>query len=411
MRGFGESLGVLRERDFRLLFIGQSVSLLGDGMVRVALPFAALEVSGSASSVGIVLAAFALALIAALLAGGVVADRTSRRGVMVAADLLRLASQGTMAVLLIGGVAELWMLALLAGVAGAASGFFQPAATGLLPAVVAPEWLQSANGLRATSMAAGEIAGPVIAGILVASAGAGWALAVDAVTFGVSAAFLLLLRLAPRIPVPPMSFWHDLRDGWRAVRSRGWLWGLLLSAAAGNFTVAAFTALGPVVADRDLGGAAAWGAVLAAMGAGGLVGALLSIGSRPRRPLVVVGAAYAVLALPTAFLAAAAPVPLLAASAFLFGIGLTLGNTVWESTLQHRIPGESLSRVSAYESFASFALRPLGLALWGPIAVAIGLSPALWLAFTLHLTTALAVFAVPEVRTMRDAPSTQASRR
>src|SRR3954471_5610025 len=130
---------MLRQRDFRLYFIGQSISLFGDGMTRVALAFAALEVGGSASDVGLVLAARTLPEIACVLVGGVVADRASRRGLMVAADVARLLSQGAMAALLIAGEAEIWTLALLAGIGGAATGFFNPASTGLLPTLVAPE--------------------------------------------------------------------------------------------------------------------------------------------------------------------------------------------------------------------------------------------------------------------------------
>src|SRR4051812_37740745 len=163
-------------------------------MNRVALAFAVLSVGGSASEVGLVLAARTLPEVACLLVGGVAADRTSRRGLMVAADIARLASGGLMAALVIAGDARVWTLALLAGIGGAATGFFNPAGTGLLPAVVAPEDLQRANGMRATSMAAGEIAGPIVAGLIVASAGSGWALAVDAASFGVSALFLSLLR-------------------------------------------------------------------------------------------------------------------------------------------------------------------------------------------------------------------------
>ena len=160
----GESLAVLRRRDFRLLFLGQGVSVLGDRMVAVALAFAVIELGGSASEVGLVLAAGWVPFVATVLAGGVVADRTSRRGVMLAADLARMASQGTMAALVITGVGEIWMLAVLAGVTGAGTGFFGPAATGLLPEVVPADDLQPANALRATAVSASEIAGPALAG-------------------------------------------------------------------------------------------------------------------------------------------------------------------------------------------------------------------------------------------------------
>jgi predicted MFS family arabinose efflux permease len=381
---------VLRQRDFRLYFIGQSVSLFGDGMTRVALAFAALGVGGSATDVGLVLAARTLPEIACLLFGGVVADRTSRRGLMVAADLVRLASGGAMAALLIAGHAEVWMLALLAGVGGAATGFFNPASTGLLPAVVAPEDLQRANGLRATSMASGEIAGPIVAGLIVVSAGSGWALAVDAASFGVSALFLSRLSKDGRSTTmpPTTSFFTDMRDGWREFRARTWVVVFVWESALGGLMWGAWSAIGPVVAQRDLGGAAAWGTVLAAMGAGALVGALFAIRVKPRRPLVLVAFMYVLFSTPLALLAAGAPVPLLAVAAFVAGVGMMLGNTVWEATLQREIPSEALGRVSAYDWFGALALKPVGLALWGPVAVATGVSSALWLAFVLQFLIA-----------------------
>lgn len=398
MPGLPESFAVLRQREFRLLFWGQAVSVLGDRMVAVALAFAVLEVGGSASAVGLVLASGALPLVGCLLIGGVVADRTSRRAVMVAADLVRVASQGTMAALLVMGVAEVWTLALLAGMTGAATGFFTPASTGLLPAIVPSERLQQANGLRGTAMSTGEILGPVAAGVLVAAAGPGWAIAADAGTFAVSAGFLLRLRLPARAERQPASFVAELRDGWLAFRSRTWVWAVVASLAAGNMLWGAWSALGPVVADRELGGAAAWGAVLAAIGVGLLVGSLLATGARPRRPLVVVAIGGAVFFLPLAFLAAGAPVSLLVAAAFLSGAALALTNSLWESTIQRHIPSESLSRVSAYDWFGSLAFYPVGLAIWGPLAAAIGIGAALWIAFGLAMATTFALLAVPDVR-------------
>jgi len=220
------------------------------------LAFAVLEIDGSTSDVGLVLAAGAFPLVATVLAGGVVADRASRRAVMVAADLARVASQGTMAALLIVGVAEVWMLALVAGVTGAATGFFSPASTGLLPEVVLAEQLQPANGLRASAVSTGEILGPVVGGVLVAAAGAGWAIAIDAVTFAVSAACLAMLRVPTRVAAQRSSFVADLREGWVAFRSRRWVWTFVVYFAIVNVLWGAWGVLGPIVAERDLGGAA-----------------------------------------------------------------------------------------------------------------------------------------------------------
>ena len=398
MPGLPESLAVLRQRDFRLLFAGQAVSFFGDRMVNVALAFAVLDLGHSASEVGLVFAARTLPLVLCLLAGGVVADRVSRRAVMVGADLVRLASQGALAALLIGGAAEVWSIAVLAAITGAATGFFNPASTGLLPELVAPEDLQPANGLRATAAAAGEIGGPVTAGLLVASAGAGWALAIDAATFALSASFLARLRLPRRLERASTGYLADLRAGWGEFRARRWVWTVVGAVAVGNMLWGAWTALGPVVADRELGGAAAWGTVLAVMGAGTLLGGVVAVRIRPRRPLVLFALGGVTFALPLGLLAAGAHAGPLAAGAFFAGVAMMLGNSVWEATLQRHIPAESLSRVSAYDWFGSLAFYPLGLAVWAPIADAAGAGPALWAACALQVAVSLALLAVPEVR-------------
>jgi MFS family permease len=402
-----DNLHVLRRRDFRLLFAGQGISVLGDRMVAVALAFAVLEVGGSASAVGLVLASATLPLVGSVLIGGVVADRTSRRAVMITADLVRLASQGATATLLIAGTAEVWTLALFAGVTGAATGFFNPASTGLLPEVVPPDELQPANALRATAISTGEIVGPLLAGVLVAAAGAGWAIAVDAATFAVSALCLWRLRVPARAARESASFLSDLSDGWDAFRGIRWVWTFVAYFALVNMLWAAWSALGPVVADRELGGAAAWGVVLGSFGVGALFGSLLATRAKPRRPLVLVALTEALFALPLAFLAAGVPTALLASGAFLSGAGMMLGMSVWESTLQRHVPAESLSRVASYDWFGSFAFYPLGLAIWGPVAGAIGISTALWLAFGLFAVAVVSLLALPDTRRMRLAERSQ----
>jgi len=398
--GLPDSLAVLRQRDFRLVFGAFAVSVLGDRMVNVALAFAVLGLGGSATDVGIVLACRTLPLVGSLLIGGVVADRMSRQTVMVAADLSRFVTQGVLAALVITGEPALWAVAVLSGFSGLATGFFSPASTGLLPLVVASEHLQQANGLRATAASAGEIAGPAIGGVLVAAAGPGWALAIDAATFAVSAAFLAGLRLPERMARAESSFVDDLREGWGAFSSRKWVWSIVVTAGLATLMYGAFSVLGPVVADRDLGGAAVWGTIMAAFGLGALVGGVIAIRIRPRRPLVVHIAALAMFAAPPALLAAEVPAAAIAAGTFVAGIGLMLGDVVWDSTLQRNVPPETLSRVSSYDWFGSLAFYPLGLIIWGPVSDAIGVDSALWLAAGGLLAVLLAPLAVREVRTM-----------
>jgi MFS family permease len=402
-----DSLAVLRVREFRLLFAAQAVSVVGDRLVPVALAFAVLRLGGTPTQVGLVMASRTVTLVAALLVGGVVADRVPRRRVMIAAELSRLVTQGVLAVLLIGGAASIGAVALLAGLTGAATGFFNPASTGLLPMVVEPDDLQPANGLRSTAMAGGEIVGPLIGGLLVAAAGPGWAFAVDAVSFGASAVLLARLRLPRETAREASSFLADMRAGWGTFRSLRWLWAFVASAALGNLLWGAWSVLGPVIAERHLGGAAVWGSILAAMGVGTLVGAVLAIRLRPRRPLVLATVAAAGLVAPLAGLAAGATAGLIAAGALVAGCGMMLGNAIFESTLQREVPPAALSRVSAYDWFGSLAFQPLGLAIWGPLSAVLGVSASLWLAAGLMAASLVAVLAVPDVRSLESGVTTR----
>ena len=402
MRGRFEAL---KERPFRLLFLGQAVSLLGDGMVGVALAFAVLEETGSASDLGIVLAARTIPLVLFLLVGGVWADRLPRRALMVTTDLIRFAAHGAMAALLIAGEAEVWSIAALAAIAGAASAFFNPAISGIMPAVVSTERLQQANALRGLTEAIGRIAGPALAGVLVVGVGPGWALAVDAATFGVSAAFLAAIAMPAHVPVESHSFLADLRDGWDDFRSRTWLWTTVASTTFGNMLFAAYFVLGPLVADRELGGAGAWAVIASAFGVGLLVGGVVLLQLDPRRPVLVATLAVALYTLPLAFLAIPAAAVVTAGAALLAGAGLAVANNLWETTQQRHVPPELLSRVSSYDWFGSLAAVPIGMLLWGPIADAIGVSEALWIAFALQLSSILALLAVREIRRLPAFPS------
>lgn len=398
-----ENLEVLRDTAFRRLLGAAAISWFGDRMVTIALAFAVLAIGGSASSIGLVLAVRSAALVVSLLLGGVLADRVSRRAVMVAADVARLVTQGLLAGLVIAGEAEVWSIALLTGLGGIASGFFNPASTGLLPAIVAPEQLQQANGVRATLMSAGEIGGPVLAGVLVAAVGAGWALAVDAATFGVSALLLLGVRVPGRVERAASGFWEDLKEGWTTFSRTTWVWTFVLWAGLANLTWGAWSVLGPVVAERDLGGAAAWGAINAALGVGALIGALAAIRQMPRRPILAAALTGFAQLPATVLLASGAHVLPIALGALAFGVGMMFGNTVWESALQRHIRPEALSRVSAYDWFGSFAFAPIGLAIWGPIADAVGIGDALWLSAAVILASTLALLCVRDVRRLRTA--------
>jgi MFS family permease len=394
------ALRALREREFRLLFVGQGLSLVGDGMVNVALPFAVLDLTGSVTDLGFVFAAFTLPLVAFLLVGGVFADRFEQRGVMVASDLTRFASQGLVAVLLVSGQARIWELVVLQAVRGAAVAFFMPASTALTPSTVPPELLQEANALRGISLAFGQVIGPAVGGFVVAGVGPGWAIGFDSVSYAVSAAFLVALRLPRREPLPPQPFLHDLLDGWREFTARTWVWSNLALIGVGNTVFNSTFVLGAAVAKRSLGGAGAWGLILGALGLGAVIGGVVALRIRPGRPLVTANLWLIPFALPPALLALRPPLAVIVVGAGVGGIGGTVFNAVWETALQRHIPPERLSRVTAYDWFVSTAANPLGQALSGPAAGAIGIDATLavaagWLAAAPFLT-----LAIPSIRSL-----------
>jgi len=394
---------VLRQREFALLWSGQTVSVFGDAMLLLALSFAVLDLTGSVTDIGLVLAASRAPLVLTVLAGGVVADRLSRRRLMVVADVVRAGALALTAGLLLAGTAQIWQLLVLQAVTGTAAGFFYPAATGLLPLAVRPDLLQDANAFRAISDGVARIAGPVVAGILVVATSPAWAVGADAATFVVSALTLAFLRLPKHERPERRRFVHDLVHGWKEFTSRTWVWLMVVVAGAlGNFFTAAITALGPAVAKEHYGGAGAWAAVSAGMGAGALAGAVLVFRVRSRTPLVVACFAWALLAVPDFALAFLVPLAVVVVAAILGGAGQTTGNALWDTTFQRKIPQESMSRVSSYDWFGSLLFNPLGLAVAGPIAAAIGTSTTLAIAGCWFVGAAIALAALPSVRGVRD---------
>ena len=394
-----ESFGALREREFRLLFTGQLISLLGDSFTSVALAFAVLSI-GSASDLGYVFAARSVPLVAFLLVGGVFADRLPRRAVMLTADVVRLGTQGATAALILTHSARVWEVALIQAVAGSATAFFNPASTGLTPMTVSAERLQQANALRGLSMSAAQLVGLALGGLVVTVAGPGWALAVDAASYGISVWFLAQLRLPAHISLAPQSFLGDLHDGWREFVARTWVWLIVVAASLGNMFTSIFAVLGAVVAKEHLGGAKGWTVILIGLALGSLAGGFLSLRVHFRRPLYAGSALTAFLAVPTALLALHAPALIVACGAFLAGTGNMVFNSLWETALQRHVAPAALSRVSAYDWFGSLAFQPLGLAIAGPLAAGLGTSTTLWIASAGSVVVAAILVATPSVRAL-----------
>ncbi len=378
------------------------VSLIGDGIATLAMTFAVLDLTGSSTDLGVVLAARTIALVGSLLAGGVVADRFGRRGVMIGADLVRLAAQGAIGLLLIRGSATVVELAVSQAVLGAATGFFNPASSGLLP-TVAGDSLSQANTLRGMAMASGNIAGPAIAGVLVAAASPGIALCIDAGTYAASATLLARVQRDTHTRSSE-SLLVDLRAGFVEVRSRMWLWATISALSIVNAVGVAFVVVGALIVKQRLGGAGAWAIILVAQGFGALVGGSALLRSSPKRPLLVATLIGLVPTIPVFLLAIPATVGLIAAGALVAGIGAMVFNSLWETTLQQHIPESARSRVSSYDWFGSLALQTVGFALIGPFAALVGDSAALYICGAVELVAVSSLLCIREIRTLGQHP-------
>jgi len=419
-----EGLAALGEPEFRKLFLGQAISVVGVMFTVVALPFAVLEIGGSATDIGIVEAAYIIPLTVFLLFGGVWADRLPRQRVMLAADFGRTALQLTTAVLLISGVAQVWHLALLQVGMGLCEAFFRPSYTGLVPEVVSGSRLQQANALQGLVMSGAITLGATIAGLLVAAVGPGWAIGIDGLSYLVSAWFLWRLRPGAFRGVTTAfvassgrglageeaaageagvssggSFIGDLAAGWREFTSHTWLWAMVAGVSVFLFAVdGPIQVLGPIIARDVYDGARTWGLTSAAMGIGQIAGGLLSLRWRPRRPLFVIAAGLGVTAFPVAFLALEVPVGMLYASLAAMGVVWGLYDPFWTTCMQREVAPEMISRVASYDYLGSLAFYPAGLALAGPLADAFGVPTVLWGGAAAALGVAVALVCVPDVR-------------
>jgi MFS family permease len=392
---------ILGQRTFRHLFLAQAVSWLGTAIAPIALAFAVLgRAAGSATSLGLILGCQSGAVVAFLLVGGVLGDRFSRYRLLMGSDLLAFAAQGSIAGLFIAGSAPLGVVAALAAVGGAAEGISYPCLRGLIPQVVDGPQLQSANALIRLAQNSTSLIGASVSGLLVVGVGAGWGLAVDAVTFLLSAGFVLT-SLAPRAPAPEgaVKILGELREGWREVRSRQWLWVCIAQFTVVNLCLSpSINVLGPVVAREHYGGALAWSVIITAQAVGLIAGSLLAMRFRPAFPLLVGTLATFAFVPPLILLAFHAPVWLAAVSMLGIGVAIDVYEVLWLTVLQEHIPSEKLSRVSSWDALGAFALGPVGLVLVGPLSAVVGIQGTFIGAASLVTIATLAALLTPSVR-------------
>ncbi|MFG1953462.1 MFS transporter [Micromonospora sp. NPDC048830] len=387
----------LRAPAFRLLFIGRTVSAVGDAVVPVALALAVVRATGSAAALALVLGCAMLPRLLLLPVGGVVADRYDARRVAIATDLTRCATQLAVGVELLGAAPSLTHIAAASALTGAASAFALPTRSPLVAGTIEAAGRQRANALLGVTANTSRLAGPALAGLLVWAAGPGWAFVIDGASFALSALLLAATRVR-HVPAPRRSLRADLALGWREVRSRDWYRTSLLAHGVWNGAAAVLLTMGPLVAVDRLGGEGVW-VLLQQGGAVGLVtGSLLAGRLRPPRPVLAANLGLASYAAPLLLLALAAPAPAVIAAYCLAMTALGFLNPVWETVVQDQFPPQVLARVTSYDWLVSLAATPLGYALAPLAARAWGTPAPLTAAAALVALACVGTAAVPGVR-------------
>jgi MFS family permease len=393
---------VLAIRDFRLLLADRVLAPAAAAFSLVGVAFAVLDLTGSTADLSYVLAAQILPALVFALAGGVVADRIAPQKVIVAANLMIAAGEGGFGLLVLTGHPQLWQMIALETLNGAGMAVFYPASQALLPRLVPAHLMQEASALSRLAMNAAQMGGAALAGVVVAVAGPGWALAACGIGMLGTVPLLLGIRAPGAERTGQASLLRDLREGWAEFASHTWLWAttiqfcVVLAAWYGAFDV-----LGPAVARRDLGGPAAWGAIMAADAVGLIIGGLVALRFTPRRPIrfvVLIGGACAISPLA---LAGPWPLPLVCAAAMALGIALEIMMVQWTVTLARHIPPDRLARVSSYDVLGTVAAMPVGALVAGPLAASIGVPVTEYGAAVLIVVASLLALLPGEVRALR----------
>jgi MFS family permease len=391
-----------RVRDFTLYFSGRTISFLGDGVMRVALPWQVYELSNAPTAMGVVGAVETAGLVAFLLYGGVLADRVERRRMIVAADLLRSAAAGVVGVLALLGAIELWHVVTLALVYGVGRAFAGPATGAVVPELVPSHLLVQANSaLFTVNPLLVNFAGPAVGGAIVAAFGAGTAFVIDGVSFLLSALVLALLSARPAARMlaagDRRTVFQDMKESFGFIRAHSWLWGTLLWALLVlPLTMAPYVVLLPYLVKNELGGDARdLGLVYAAGGLSAIVMSLaVSQFGLPRRHMTFMWAMFTIGSIDLAVFALTQE-PWHAMLVALFEAAWFGGILVWNPLLQRAVPNELLGRVRSVDWLTSIGLVPLSFAVVGPLADTFGVREVLVACGLFGLTLTLLAYFLP----------------
>ncbi|GAA4232881.1 MFS transporter [Actinomadura meridiana] len=379
-------------RTFTLYFAARTVSLLGDAMMPVASALAIGDVYGIAG-VGYVLGLWTASAVLVMLFGGVVADRIGARRIMIFADAVRIITQGTVALAFLDGTPPYTLLLVTASFSGMAAGLFEPGVFGMVPLVA--EDPQRANATLKISEAVTQLAGPALAGVLVLATGPVFVYALDATTFLVSGLCLTLIRVA--VPKPePSDVLSDLRRGWDEFRARTWMWSVILVWVFWGLLV-----IGPSVplASQLIGADYGW--VMAALGLGTVLGGLVAIRLRPRRPLAAGAIALTGYVPAPLTIALDLPLPALMAGHLLGGCAMAFWSVMWSTTVQTQITPDVMNRVNAYQVAGSVTGMAIGQALAGPATKLVEPRTFMLGSTLITITTITALLLIKPIRNLR----------
>ena len=392
------SFPTLMSGTFGWFFVGRSIDLAGTAMAPVALALAVVGVSHNPTDLGVVLAAQMVPYLIVVVLGGVIADRVDRRNLLIVGNTGSALTQAGIATVLLTGHYDLELVAGMSFASGVLSAFTSPALRGIVPELVPTESIQQANAVLATSRNATRIIGPTLAAVLVAGVGGGWAIGADAVSYALAAIVFTRIGSGGRPPRQPTHLIEDLRDGWCAFTARRWVVAMTLGGMMVNaLNVGPWNVLGPLLVSRH-SGAAAWGVIVSARAGGLLLMSVLMYRVRAGHPLRM-GRLWGTLsALPLLALGLTSSIWWLAIAAFTGGIGFTIADITWDTSLQQHVPPDVLARVASYDDLLSYLAIPLSLLMVGPLATHFGPAPVATGCGIAYAIASLAPLAQHEVR-------------
>ena len=394
---------------FKLVAAGQGLSWLGNAFQPIALSVGIVMHGGSTTELGALMAVLMVSRTVFTLAGGVWSDRLSPRTVMIWSDIVRAAIAVVIAILFAAGHASFLTLAPCIAISGAAAAFFQPAMQSLKPVLVAPTQRQDANAVLSVLQGISAVAGPALAGVIVGFAGAPTGFIVNAVGFFLSTITVWLVRIEIPRGAASGSFIADVRDGWRTVRERDWLFVGIVAAGVYHVANGVLLVLVQVVALRELGGPHAYGFIAAAEGAGGLIGSAIALRVRPAYPLRIGFACLGLMPLWAVGYIWPGTLSTVVCTGLIGFAGLMFFSVLWETAIQDAVPHELLARVASWDMLVSFVGMPLGNALAGPLAGWYGAKPVIGSCAVVLLVAGLAPLLWRSTRTLRrfDTPADQ----